>query len=91
MDPKTELIMSSFDIRKLNRSCNAHGCSKPVTKEVSILELDAKVSRKRELVSLYLCGEHFRDLDSFLERLSKACEKGKIILKEVSERGYVTY
>lgn len=91
MDPKAELIMKSFDIKKLNRSCNSPGCENPVMKEVGILEFDTRINRKRELVSLYLCNEHYSSLEAFLEKLSSLCEKGKVIEKEVTEMGYLTY
>lgn len=91
MDPRTALIMSSFDIRKLSRACNAHGCDSPPAKQVNVSEFDARTTRKKELVTLYFCSKHYTGLDAFLERLKGLCGKGAIIHKEVFDIGCVTY
>ena len=91
MDDKMLFIMRSFDIRKLSRACNTHGCSKPPSKEVNVFEFDARTTRKRELVTLYLCTEHHSGLSSFLEQLKGLCERGRIIQKEDFDIGRVTH
>ena len=91
MDSVIPFIMKSFDIRKLSRTCNTHGCDKPPAKEVNVFEFDAKTAKKRELVTLYLCSNHYNSLDLFLNRLKELCEKGRIIQKEVFDVGCVTY
>jgi len=91
MDPKTLLIMKSYDIQKLSRTCNNPGCSRPPAKEITIFEFDARTAKKRGLITLYLCSDHYAGLEDFLNRLKGLCKKGRIIQKEIFDIGCVTY
>ncbi len=84
-------ISRNFDLRNFSRSCNIHGCNRLPTKEAVIVEFDPKTGRRRELVSLYFCGEHYNKSIKKIMRDIKKIENTKVIDKNVFDIGYVTH
>jgi hypothetical protein len=87
-----EIIASSFDLRKLTKTCNFMGCQKPASVEALIFEVDMETKRRRELASLYLCREHYRaELKGLMDKLNRESGEGKVSRAEVFDIGYVTW
>ena len=84
-------ISRSFDLKNFSRSCNFHGCNRLPTKEATIFEFDPKTKRKRDLVSLYFCAEHYNITIRKLMKDIRKIENGKVIDKRVFEIGYITH
>ncbi len=91
MDPRLNLIIQNFELRKLDRRCNDKNCGKIPSKRVLISETDKMTTEKRELVVLNLCTEHFEKIKSFLRELVELTARDKVINIETFETGYVTY
>ena len=92
MDTKMEFIMLNYDIKKLNRYCNHKECMNIPSKEVLLFEFDTINKLRRDIVSLYLCDDHYNASVRFLlDELNKICESRKVIKAEVFDTGYVTY
>ena len=84
------LISKNFDLKNFSRNCNFHGCNRLPTKEATIFEFDPKTQKKRDLVSLYFCTEHY---NTSIQKLMKEIKKiinDKIIEKRIFDIGYVT-
>lgn len=91
MDPRLNLIIQSFELRKLNRKCNDRECEKSPSKKTTVFELDNSNMEKKELVVLHLCTKHFEKLKMFLRELDELTEKDKTIGIETKEIGYITH
>jgi len=92
MDSKMSIIMSNFEIKNLNRRCNFRGCSKSPSKEALLFELDTRSQSRKDIVSLYLCEDHYNvSMKFLLEELNRICEQGKVVKVEVFDTGCVTY
>ena len=79
-----------MDLRKFKSTCNFKSCAAPPSKEVIIKEFDVHRDMKRDVVSLYVCSEHFKTIAPIIERFN-ALSTGKIISTEVKETGIVTH
>jgi hypothetical protein len=88
----TSLILGKFELKKLSKTCNTRNCDKAPSKKAIITELDTKTAKKKDLVVLYFCNEHYNgSFKKFFNELINACKAGKIIDKRVFEIGYVTH
>jgi len=85
------LISSSFDLKNFSSNCNFRGCTRLPTKEAIIFEFDPKKGRKRDLVSLHFCEEHYKKSINRLMDEIKRIEKDKLIDKRIFDIGYVTH
>ncbi len=84
------LISRNFDLKNFSRNCNFRGCNRLPIKEATIFEFDPKTKRKRDLVSLYFCAEHYNITINKLMKEIKRIESAKIIDKRIFNIGYVT-
>jgi hypothetical protein len=91
MDPRLNIIIQNFDLRKLDRTCNDRNCQKPPSKKTTVFELNQTNMEKKELVVLNLCTEHFTGLKRFLRELAELTERDKAIGVDVLETGYITH
>lgn len=91
MDPRLNIIIQNFDLKKFNRKCNESACEKEPTKKVVISECGKFDSDKKELVVLHLCTEHLDKLKRILREMDELTERDKMIGIEVEEKGYITH
>jgi hypothetical protein len=92
MRPELLLNIENYDLRKLSKTCNYKDCQKLPSKEVIITETDGKSMKKKDLVSIYFCTEHYnRNIRAVIEKINNSSERGKLIEKKVFDIGYVTY
>jgi hypothetical protein len=89
---QTEAIASRFDLKKLARCCNFAGCQSRPAVEVLLFEKDAITEKRKDLASLYLCGEHYRTrLAELMRCLEKDRRPGKTNGFEVFSVGYASW
>lgn len=87
-----EIIASSFDLRKLAKTCNFMNCGKPASVEALVFESDVGTKKRRELASLYFCREHYKTaLRELMKSLDRERKAGKVNGVEVFDIGYVTW
>ena len=73
-----ELVDKHCDIRLLKTNCNFRECGRKPRKEMLVLQLDMNTAKKREIVSLYLCNEHYEAMEKELEGVVGKFKNGKI-------------
>ncbi len=88
-----EFVGKRYDIRKLERKCNFINCNRKPGKEILIYEFDIRTGKKKELLSLYLCSEHFIVArNTLIEDLKKTGNmEGKKINIKVFDTGIITH
>ncbi len=85
-------ISKKYDIGKFNRVCNQKDCHKFPSKEILITEIDRKLEKKRDIASLFFCGNHFREAHRELKHELREFEVPlKKVEMQVFDIGYVTY
>jgi len=84
-------ISRNFDLKNFSRNCNYQGCRRLPTKEATIVEMDPCTKRKRDLVSLYFCAEHYNAVMEDLMEKVQNIRSNKIIDKRIFEIGYMTH
>ena len=89
--PKMQLIADSFDLQRRDKLCNARGCGRLPSKQITILEEDRITNEKKSLVQLFLCTSHFREgMPPFMEKMNMLNETGKKTTTSVRDIGFVT-
>ncbi len=86
-----EIINRYCDIRLLKRNCNFRGCGKKPGKEMLISQVDMDTKTKRDIISLYLCSDHFREMEKRLEGVVNKFRGGKVYVIKGFDIGFVTY
>lgn len=66
-DKLLNFSMNRFDIAKLKNWCNEKLCKNKPEKEFGIFEYS--MNKKREILTVYLCDEHFLKMRGFLKDL----------------------
>jgi hypothetical protein len=84
--------LEDYDIKRLKTRCNFKNCKKKPGKEILIYEFDRITSKRRDLISLYLCSTHYKNAEKALpEKLESLKSGGKIIKGKVFNIGMVTH
>ncbi|MAH43104.1 hypothetical protein CL614_05285 [archaeon] len=78
-----EMILESFDIRKLNTICNEKSCNSIPTKKIDLYQYEMRKGKKI-LASLHICDSHFRDVVKIVELIKEKNPK-VIVDKDVIE------
>jgi hypothetical protein len=73
-----EVVDKYCNIRLLKTNCNFRDCDRKPRKEMLILQLDMNTAKKREIISLYLCHEHYAAMEKALEGVVGRFKNGKI-------------
>ncbi len=84
-------IAGMVELRKFNRLCNKPGCSRVPVKEHLLVEVDRSSLKTKDLVSLYFCSRHEKDVEPMLKELNRQCTGNMAIGKRSFDIGYVTY
>jgi hypothetical protein len=73
-----ELVDKHCDIRLLKTNCNFRECERKPRKEMLIFRLDMNTAKKKDILSLYLCQEHYAAMEKVLEGIVEKFKNGKI-------------
>jgi len=81
------------NIRLLKKRCNFRDCDKKPGKEMLIFETTMNTSRNKDIVSIYLCHEHYSEMEKLLEGVIGKFRAGKVykIKKDEEKIRLVTY
>lgn len=79
------------DIRKMKGNCNFRGCEKKPGKEMLIFRINMKDRTKKDIISLYLCTEHFSEMERKLEGVVNRFREGKMYGIKEMDTGFVTF
>ncbi len=85
------IISEHCDIRKMKSNCNFAGCEKKPGKEMLIFQVDMNTRKKRDIISIYLCSEHYREMEKRLEGVVNKFREGKMYVIKGFDIGFVTY
>jgi hypothetical protein len=88
-----ELVDRHCNIRLLRTSCNFRECGRKPSKEMLIYQIDMHTAKKRDIISLYLCPEHYQEMEKALESVIGRFRAGKIYKIQQEDRSIkvVTY
>jgi len=84
MESIIQVLMDSYNVRKLDKECNDKTCETTPTKKIFVYEY--KKFSKKGIVSLYLCEEHVKSVRGFIKKLRDANPK-MVIEREITELG----
>lgn len=73
-----DIVTKYCDIRLLKTFCNFRGCEKKPTKEMLIVQIDMNTAKRREIISIYLCQDHYNSMEKALEGVVGKFKNGKI-------------
>ena len=83
-------LAKKFELRKGGSECNHPDCKKMPGKEVVLIEVDLAKKKKREIGTVYMCSDHYRDIRKVMDEL-KLASPGKVMEKRTFDIGFVTY
>ncbi|MCK4335866.1 MAG: hypothetical protein KAW40_04050 [Candidatus Aenigmarchaeota archaeon] len=86
-----EVVNKHCDIRRLKRNCNFRDCEKKPGKEMLIFQVDMDTRTKKDIISIYLCSEHFGKMEKLLEGVVNRFKEGKRYVIKGFDTGFVTY
>ena len=86
-----DVVNKYCDIRLLKRGCNFRGCEKKPGKEMLIFQVNMNDRTKKDIISLYLCSEHFRTMEKRLEGIVNKFKEGRMYKIKGFNIGFVTY
>ncbi|NIO23100.1 MAG: hypothetical protein GTN38_03690 [Candidatus Aenigmarchaeota archaeon] len=86
-----ELIDKYCDIRRMKRNCNFGKCEKKPGKEMLIFQINMDTRTKKNIISIYLCSDHFREMERCLEGVVNKFKSGKMYRIKGFDIGFVTY
>ena len=89
-----ELVNQHCDIRLLKTGCNFRNCDKTPNRELLIYQIEMATAKKKDIISLYLCPEHYAEMERLLGDVVEKFRGGKTYkIKRSDEKGIriVTY
>jgi len=86
-----DAVSKHCDIRRMKRSCNFGECKKKPGKEMLIFQIDMDTRTKKNILSIYLCSGHFREMERCLEGVVNRFRSGKMYRIKGIDIGFVTY
>ncbi|UCC91948.1 MAG: hypothetical protein JSV39_01645, partial [Candidatus Aenigmatarchaeota archaeon] len=72
-----ELVNKYCDIRRLKKNCNFRECGKKPGREMLIFQIDMGTRTKKDIISIYLCSDHFMEMEKLLEGVVNRFKEGK--------------
>jgi len=79
------------DIRRMKSQCNFGECGKKPGKEMLIFQLNMKDRTKKNVMSIYLCRDHFLKMEKNLEGVVNKFKEGKMYGVKSVDIGFVTF
>jgi hypothetical protein len=86
-----QAIGKHCDIRFMKTRCNFRGCEKKPGKEMLIFQIDMDTRTKKDIISVYLCTDHFKDMEKNLEGVVNVFKSGKMYRIKDFDIGFVTF
>lgn len=86
-----DVVNKHCDIRRLKVNCNFTGCEKKPGKEMLIFQVDMDTRTKKNIISIYLCSDHFSEMEKNLRGVVNKFKEGKMYVIKGIDIGYVTY
>jgi hypothetical protein len=91
-EKQSRLLLESFDLRKLDRSCNFRGCDRHPSREILLQETNIITKERKEMASLYFCSEHYNDVSGDITvRLNEVADKRWVVGKKEYDVGFITH
>jgi hypothetical protein len=91
MDDLFDVVNKYCDIRILRRNCNFKDCGKKPGKEMLIFQINMDTRTKKDILSIYLCSEHYREMEKALESVVNKFKEGKMYAVRGFDIGFVTF
>lgn len=85
------VVNKHCDIRRMKRNCNFIKCEKKPGKEMLIFQINMDTRTKKDIISIYLCSDHFREMEKLLEGVVNKFKEGKMYRIKGFDTGFVTY
>lgn len=86
-----DIINQHCDIRLLKKNCNFRECKKKPGKEMLISQVNMETRTKKDIISLYLCSDHFKEMEELLKDVVNKFKEGKMYVIKGFDIGFVTY
>jgi hypothetical protein len=89
-----ELVTQYCDIRLLKSNCNFRNCDRAPKMELLVYQIDMIMDKKRDIISLYLCPDHYAEMERRLGEVVEKIKGGKTYkIKHSEDKGIhiVTY
>ncbi len=85
-------VLIEYEFRRMRTRCNHLKCEKRPGKELTLYELDRISGDTKDLISLFLCTNHYEHaLKTLPERLKVLERRGRVIRGRVKDIGIVTH
>ncbi len=75
----------------MKSGCNFRDCGKKPGKEMLIFQINMDTRTKKDILSIYLCSDHFSEMEKLLEVVVNRFKAGKMYRIKGSDTGFVTY
>jgi hypothetical protein len=86
-----DVVNEHCDIRRMKANCNFRDCGKKPGKEMLIFQINMDTRTKKNIISIYLCPEHFGEMEKMLENVVNIFKAGKMYRIKGFDIGFVTY
>ena len=86
-----ETVNKHCDIRRMRKNCNFRECDKKPGKEMLIFQVSMKDRTKKDVMSIYLCTDHFHQMEKSLEGVINKFKEGKMYVIKSNDIGFVTF
>ena len=84
--------LNEYEVRRMRSRCNYGNCKKRPGRKLTLFELDRVTEKTRDLITLFLCTEHYEmTLQKLPETLKPIRQQGKSIKGRVADIGMVTH
>ncbi|MBN2042986.1 MAG: hypothetical protein JW754_04240 [Candidatus Aenigmarchaeota archaeon] len=85
-------VLPEYEIRRMRSRCNYGNCDKKPSKKLVLFELNRINETSRDLISLFLCTEHYeKTVQDLPDKLKPIKSQGKSIKGRVADIGLVTH
>ncbi len=85
-------ILIEYEVRRMRSRCNHSKCDKKPGKELTLFELNRISGDTKDLISLFLCTDHYEHaLKTLPARLKAMRKEGKIIKGRVKDMEIATF
>lgn len=86
-----DAVSEHCDIRRMKSRCNHRECERKPGKEMLIFQLNMKDRTKKDVMSIYLCSEHFKFMEKKLEGVINKFKEGRMYGMKANDTGFVTF
>ncbi len=85
-------VLPEYEVRRMRSRCNHGNCEKKPSKKLTLFEFDRLSERSKDLISLFLCSDHYeKTIADLPNKLKPIKQFGKSIKGRVADIGLVTH